>query len=248
MSQAIAPRLRSLLLLCLLPPSLSGASATTRAASEPQPLPRGWCPCLGPAQVRRPPHASSCVSPSQALLNIIKPPVQDPRSFLQQHIRNDLQQLARTLGKTADETVTVVHLVLCSLLPGQHHRFEWSEHKGRGWGGGAEGADAESDKGKPGEAGRREHRWMAQLAFPYRVKTRDPCAVVCTVVLPVRALGRLCTCTSRPGVQCPCCTRDVYGPGRALCASSPSRDQRLVICWDLSSLDPWLVCGSFCFS
>ncbi|XP_032177877.1 E3 ubiquitin-protein ligase RNF213 isoform X3 [Mustela erminea] len=62
----------------------------------------------------------------QALLNIIKPPVQDPRSFLQQHIRNDLQQLARTLGKTADETVTVVHLVLCSLLPGQHHRFERS--------------------------------------------------------------------------------------------------------------------------
>uniref|UniRef100_A0A8C7BJA4 Ring finger protein 213 n=1 Tax=Neovison vison TaxID=452646 RepID=A0A8C7BJA4_NEOVI len=54
----------------------------------------------------------------QALLNIIKPPVQDPRSFLQQHIRNDLQQLARTLGKTADETVTAVHLVLCSLLPG----------------------------------------------------------------------------------------------------------------------------------
>ncbi|XP_047563764.1 E3 ubiquitin-protein ligase RNF213 isoform X1 [Lutra lutra] len=61
----------------------------------------------------------------QALLNIIRPPVQDPRGFLQQHIRNDLQQLTRTLGKTADETVTVVHLVLCSLLPGQHHRIGW---------------------------------------------------------------------------------------------------------------------------
>ncbi|XP_045839965.1 E3 ubiquitin-protein ligase RNF213 isoform X2 [Meles meles] len=62
----------------------------------------------------------------QALLNIIKPLVQDPSVFLQQHVRNDLQQLARTLGKTADETLTVAHLVLCGLLPGQHHRFGWS--------------------------------------------------------------------------------------------------------------------------
>ncbi|XP_058417797.1 E3 ubiquitin-protein ligase RNF213 isoform X3 [Diceros bicornis minor] len=55
----------------------------------------------------------------QALINIIKPAVRDPRGFLQQHIERDLEQLIKTLGKSADETVTVVHLVLCSLLKEQ---------------------------------------------------------------------------------------------------------------------------------
>ncbi|XP_023412590.2 E3 ubiquitin-protein ligase RNF213 isoform X4 [Loxodonta africana] len=52
----------------------------------------------------------------QALRNIIKPPVEDPKTFLQQHIQRDLQQLTRTLGKSADETTNVVHLILRSLL------------------------------------------------------------------------------------------------------------------------------------
>nr|KAF6454439.1 hypothetical protein HJG63_000153 [Rousettus aegyptiacus] len=57
----------------------------------------------------------------QALVNIIKPPVRDPREFLQQHIQRDLEQLTRTLGKGTDETIHVVHLVLCGLLREQHH-------------------------------------------------------------------------------------------------------------------------------
>ncbi|XP_034881723.1 E3 ubiquitin-protein ligase RNF213 isoform X2 [Mirounga leonina] len=61
----------------------------------------------------------------QALRHIIKPLVQDPRGFLQEHIHSDLQQLMKTLGKSADETTTVVHLMLCSLLRGQHHPSCW---------------------------------------------------------------------------------------------------------------------------
>uniref|UniRef100_A0A8C3FV72 RING-type E3 ubiquitin transferase n=1 Tax=Chrysemys picta bellii TaxID=8478 RepID=A0A8C3FV72_CHRPI len=78
---------------------------------------------------------------AQSLQGIIKPPVQDPVGFLQQHIEKDLEQLTKTLGKSADETINVVHLILCSLLkePHQHpnqfrfddtlstkeHRNEW---------------------------------------------------------------------------------------------------------------------------
>ncbi|KAM5149392.1 E3 ubiquitin-protein ligase RNF213 [Callospermophilus lateralis] len=63
----------------------------------------------------------------KALINIIKPPVGDPKGFLQQHIQRDLKQLTRTLGKSADETTHVVHLILRCLLkeqcslPGQRH-------------------------------------------------------------------------------------------------------------------------------
>ncbi|XP_070250935.1 E3 ubiquitin-protein ligase RNF213 isoform X3 [Myotis yumanensis] len=56
----------------------------------------------------------------QALTGIIKPAVRDPGAFLQQHIQRDLQQLMRTLGKSADDTAQVVHLVLCVLLREQH--------------------------------------------------------------------------------------------------------------------------------
>uniref|UniRef100_A0A8C4L8F9 E3 ubiquitin-protein ligase RNF213 n=1 Tax=Equus asinus asinus TaxID=83772 RepID=A0A8C4L8F9_EQUAS len=52
----------------------------------------------------------------QALSNIIKPAVMDPRGFLWQHVERDLEQLTKTLGRSADETASVVHLVLCSLL------------------------------------------------------------------------------------------------------------------------------------
>ncbi|XP_048346006.1 E3 ubiquitin-protein ligase RNF213-like isoform X2 [Sphaerodactylus townsendi] len=49
----------------------------------------------------------------QSLLQIIKPQVQDPVSFLLQHIYKDLEQLMNTLGKSIDETTTVIHLILC---------------------------------------------------------------------------------------------------------------------------------------
>ncbi|KAM9596356.1 E3 ubiquitin-protein ligase RNF213-like isoform 2-T2 [Trichechus inunguis] len=55
----------------------------------------------------------------QALRNIIKPPVGDPETFLHRHIQRDLEQLTKTLGKSADETANVVHLILCSLLRAQ---------------------------------------------------------------------------------------------------------------------------------
>ncbi|XP_071066939.1 E3 ubiquitin-protein ligase RNF213 isoform X2 [Dasypus novemcinctus] len=58
----------------------------------------------------------------QALKNIIKPAVRDPRGFLQQHLQRDLEQLTKTLGKSADETCSAVHLVLCSLLKDQRAR------------------------------------------------------------------------------------------------------------------------------
>ncbi|XP_010616884.1 E3 ubiquitin-protein ligase RNF213 isoform X1 [Fukomys damarensis] len=59
----------------------------------------------------------------QALGNIIKPPVGDPKAFLQQHIQRDLEQLTKMLGKNADETSLMVHLVLCRLLRTQHPTF-----------------------------------------------------------------------------------------------------------------------------
>ncbi|XP_038597897.1 E3 ubiquitin-protein ligase RNF213 [Tachyglossus aculeatus] len=52
----------------------------------------------------------------QSLLTMIKPRVQDAGSFLLQHIQKDLEQLTKTLGKSADDTVNVVHLVLGGLL------------------------------------------------------------------------------------------------------------------------------------
>lgn len=55
-------------------------------------------------------------------MNIIKPLVWDPKGFLQQHIQRDLEQLKNTLGRSADETASVVHLVLCRLLREQGHR------------------------------------------------------------------------------------------------------------------------------
>ncbi|KAM4843304.1 E3 ubiquitin-protein ligase RNF213 [Thomomys bottae] len=52
----------------------------------------------------------------QAVRNLIKPPVRDPKDFLQQHILRDLERLAKMLGKGADETTHAVHVLLRSLL------------------------------------------------------------------------------------------------------------------------------------
>ncbi|KFO12604.1 E3 ubiquitin-protein ligase RNF213, partial [Balearica regulorum gibbericeps] len=63
---------------------------------------------------------------SQSLQQIIKPPVQDSVRFLQQHIREDLAQLTRILGKSVDETINILHLVLGSLLKDPHqHPGQW---------------------------------------------------------------------------------------------------------------------------
>ncbi|XP_026523023.1 E3 ubiquitin-protein ligase RNF213 [Notechis scutatus] len=64
---------------------------------------------------------------AQSLLQIIKPQVQDPVNFLLQHIDKDLEQLMNTLGKSADETTNVIHLILCSLSKDQH-AGQWPVH------------------------------------------------------------------------------------------------------------------------
>lgn len=104
-------------------------------------------------------------------MNIIKPPVRDPSSFLQRHIHRDLEQLAKTLGRSADEATTTVHLMLCSLLRGQRRLSSWSEHMGCCGGAGAGLTEPEPDKGS-WETGveERTEGWLA-LAFPLRVKT-----------------------------------------------------------------------------
>ena len=88
-------------------------------------------------------------------MNIIKPLVWDPKGFLQQHIQRDLEQLKNTLGRSADETASVVHLVLCRLLREQGH----SEELGMGPGGGEqpveEAGHSLTPEGDEGEAGRR---------------------------------------------------------------------------------------------
>uniref|UniRef100_A0A803VP92 RING-type E3 ubiquitin transferase n=1 Tax=Ficedula albicollis TaxID=59894 RepID=A0A803VP92_FICAL len=55
----------------------------------------------------------------QSLGGMIKPTVHDVVSFLKQHIQEDLAQLIRILGKSVDDTVNIVHLVLSSLLQQQ---------------------------------------------------------------------------------------------------------------------------------
>uniref|UniRef100_A0A8C4U1I3 Ring finger protein 213 n=1 Tax=Falco tinnunculus TaxID=100819 RepID=A0A8C4U1I3_FALTI len=51
---------------------------------------------------------------------IIKPPVKNSVHFLQQHIQEDLAQLTIILGKSADDSVNIFHLVLSSLLKDPH--------------------------------------------------------------------------------------------------------------------------------
>ncbi|VTJ81101.1 Hypothetical predicted protein [Marmota monax] len=81
-------------------------------------LPPFLCSCI---MLRAPrPHLETTLSPVLTVINIIKPPVGDPKGFLQQHIWKDLEQLTKILGKSAEETTHVVHLMLCWLLKEQH--------------------------------------------------------------------------------------------------------------------------------
>lgn len=65
---------------------------------------------------------------------MIKPRVDDVVSFLQQHVREDLAQLTKILGKGVDDTVNIIHLVLSSLLqapqqqPGQCKKSQMPYH------------------------------------------------------------------------------------------------------------------------
>uniref|UniRef100_A0A8B9ZNF4 RING-type E3 ubiquitin transferase n=1 Tax=Anas zonorhyncha TaxID=75864 RepID=A0A8B9ZNF4_9AVES len=62
----------------------------------------------------------------QSLQKIIKPPVRNSVTFLQQHIQEDLAQMTKTLGKSVDETINILHLVLSSLLKDPHqHSGQW---------------------------------------------------------------------------------------------------------------------------
>ncbi|NWW84175.1 RN213 ligase, partial [Rhynochetos jubatus] len=62
----------------------------------------------------------------QSLQKIIKPAVSNSVTFLQQHIREDLAQLTKILGKSVDEAINILHLVLGSLLKDPHqHPGHW---------------------------------------------------------------------------------------------------------------------------
>ncbi|XP_072001709.1 E3 ubiquitin-protein ligase RNF213-like isoform X2 [Engystomops pustulosus] len=60
----------------------------------------------------------------QSVQRIVKPQVPDVRRFLFGHIAKDLEYLKNTLGKSADDTTTIVHLVLCRMLD-PHQQGQW---------------------------------------------------------------------------------------------------------------------------
>uniref|UniRef100_A0A672GQ55 RING-type E3 ubiquitin transferase n=1 Tax=Salarias fasciatus TaxID=181472 RepID=A0A672GQ55_SALFA len=53
---------------------------------------------------------------------IIKPPVGDTGAFLLAHLREDMKHLIRSLGKGTDDTISVVHLLINSLLEPQQQQ------------------------------------------------------------------------------------------------------------------------------
>ncbi|NXP65010.1 RN213 ligase, partial [Chloropsis cyanopogon] len=53
---------------------------------------------------------------AQSLGSMIKPRVDNVVTFLKQHVQEDLAQLTRILGKSVDDTINILHLVLSSLL------------------------------------------------------------------------------------------------------------------------------------
>ncbi|KAM9457017.1 E3 ubiquitin-protein ligase rnf213-alpha-like isoform 2-T2 [Clarias gariepinus] len=60
----------------------------------------------------------------QVMTTIIKPPVAHPGVFLMGHLKKDMEQLIRALGKGADDTACTVHLTICSLLE-PHQPAQW---------------------------------------------------------------------------------------------------------------------------
>ncbi|XP_066560678.1 E3 ubiquitin-protein ligase rnf213-alpha [Amia ocellicauda] len=59
-----------------------------------------------------------------SILQIIKPAIPDPGAFLMDHLLKDMELLAKTLGKGADDTVSTVHLIVSSLLE-PHQARQW---------------------------------------------------------------------------------------------------------------------------
>uniref|UniRef100_A0A672GQ00 RING-type E3 ubiquitin transferase n=1 Tax=Salarias fasciatus TaxID=181472 RepID=A0A672GQ00_SALFA len=58
----------------------------------------------------------------QSISAIIKPPVGDTGAFLLAHLREDMKHLIRSLGKGTDDTISVVHLLINSLLEPQQQQ------------------------------------------------------------------------------------------------------------------------------
>ncbi|GCB69384.1 hypothetical protein scyTo_0001043 [Scyliorhinus torazame] len=56
------------------------------------------------------------IQDDKAVAHIIKPQVPNPADFLLCHIEKDMEQLMRSLGKSADEAAIVIHLVLSHLM------------------------------------------------------------------------------------------------------------------------------------
>ena len=52
----------------------------------------------------------------QSIAAIIKPQVQDVVQFLKEHIHHDIRCIARTIDKSEDEAVQVIHLVLVGIV------------------------------------------------------------------------------------------------------------------------------------
>ncbi|XP_029944702.1 E3 ubiquitin-protein ligase rnf213-alpha-like [Salarias fasciatus] len=58
----------------------------------------------------------------QSISAIIKPPVGDTGAFLLAHLREDMKHLIRSLGKGTDDTISVFHLLINSLLEPQQQQ------------------------------------------------------------------------------------------------------------------------------
>ena len=114
-------------------------------------------------------------------MRIIKPPVRDPSGFLQRHIHRDLEQLAKTLGRSADEATTTVHLMLCSLLRGQGRLSSWSEHMGRRGGQGQGSQSLSQIKGAGRRVWKSRRKDGSPLRFPcgLRPELAGSCAQGC---------------------------------------------------------------------
>ncbi|KAM9745174.1 E3 ubiquitin-protein ligase rnf213-alpha-like isoform 2-T2 [Menidia menidia] len=59
---------------------------------------------------------------TQAISAIIKPQVANPGEFLIAHLKKDVEQLIRSLGKGADDTISTVHLLISSFWELQQQR------------------------------------------------------------------------------------------------------------------------------
>ncbi|XP_056587886.1 E3 ubiquitin-protein ligase rnf213-alpha-like [Triplophysa dalaica] len=60
----------------------------------------------------------------ESLIQMIKPAVLDPASFLTAHLLKDMEQLSRALGKGVDDVVITIHLTIHSLLE-PHQTSQW---------------------------------------------------------------------------------------------------------------------------